>query len=66
MVLPSIVWATMSIRDLIASMRKVATSLDEQGKAARTNPEISYKAREYFETANKLRDAADSLEYAIS
>jgi len=58
-----LVWATMSLKDLIASMRKIAEESDKIGKALEPN---HYKRREYFDAANKLRDAANSLEYVIS
>lgn len=58
-----LVWATMSLRDLIASMRKIAEESDKLGKALEPN---HYKRKEYFEAAIKLREAAYSLEYVIS
>jgi hypothetical protein len=58
-----LVWSNMSLKDLIASMRKVATESDNIGKALEPQ---HYKRREYFDAANKLRDAAYALEYVIS
>ena len=59
----NLVWATMSLKDLIASMRKIAEESDKIGKALDPN---HYKRREYFDAANKLREAAYALEYVIS
>ena len=58
-----LVWANMSLKDLIASMRKIATESDNIGKSLEPQ---HYKRREYFDAANKLRDAAYALEYVIS
>ena len=58
-----LIWATMSLRDLINSMRKIATESDNIGKALEPN---HYKRREYFEAAIKLREAAYALEYVLS
>ena len=53
------------IKEILLSMREIATTLDEQGKLHRSNG-ITYKAGECFLAANELRKAANDVEMALS
>ena len=52
-----------SDKNLISKMRQAAKDMDDLGKALEPN---HYKRREYFDAANKLREAAYALEYVLS
>lgn len=50
----------------IEEMRATARDFDVQGKKDRANPAKEYKAREWFDAATKLREAADATEYVLA
>jgi hypothetical protein len=54
-----------TLKETLESMRNIATTLDIHGKFFR-NKGITYKAAECFAAANKLREAAQETEYALS
>lgn len=54
----------MKVQEVIEAMRDYAFKLDKLGYNARDNS-IDYKARELFNAANKLREAANALEYVM-
>ena len=54
-----------TLKETIESMRKIAYKFDQLGYQAR-NVGIDYKAKEYFEAAILLRNAADKTEYVLS
>jgi len=58
---------------LLNKMRKLAAKCDEYGKKARSGQKYgapiyfgSFKAKEWFEAATMLRQAADKVDYAFA
>jgi len=55
-----------SKKALIEEMRATARDFDVQGKKDRASPIKEYKAKEWFDAATKLREAADATEYVLA
>jgi hypothetical protein len=53
-------------KELIEEMELAAKDLDSIGMTYRKNPDLRYKAAEYYAAAEALRDAAHKVAFALA